>query len=176
MRVYLVRGDFANKQQAADLLAHVNAMFVRVIKELKKNHAGGVWRDRILYLANNYNPDVLGEHIPTDLNYTSFVRGKGLQIRMCLRTPRDRRVFHDWNTIKFVALHEMCHMMTESMGHEDDFWDSFKFVLQVAGEMGELDLVDYELEPEGYCGISIDHSPLCSGGNPSQLCFRTSVA
>ena len=29
------------------------------------------WSGNIIYLSNNYNPDVLGEHIPSDLKYTS---------------------------------------------------------------------------------------------------------
>jgi hypothetical protein len=134
-------------------------MYVDLIKHLKKNRMNTRWAPNIQYLASNYNPDVLGEHIPWHTNYTSYVRNKGQKIRMCLRPEHDRRKFHDMNTLRFVALHELSHMMTESYGHEEDFWRAFQFILLEASELGMIDLVRYSNDPQPYCGIIITSNP-----------------
>lgn len=156
---YTVREDYENKQQAANILGSINAMYVRLIKHLKQNHMHGIWGKNITYLANNYNPDVLGEHIPWSTDYTSYVRNKGTKIRMCLRTAKDRNKFHDMNTLRFVALHELSHMMTTTYGHKKDFWEAFKFILIEASKIGEIQLVRYKDAPQPYCGISITSNP-----------------
>ena len=35
----------------------------------------------------------------------------------------------------FVALHEITHIMTKSIGHTEEFWRNFKFILQEAVEL-----------------------------------------
>ena len=30
----------------------------------------------------------------------------------------------------FVAIHELAHIMTESVGHEPEFWDNMGFLLE----------------------------------------------
>jgi hypothetical protein len=156
---YIVLGKYANKQEAADILGSINAMYVKLIKHLKRNKIHSVWGKNIVYLANNYNPDVLGEHTPRNLNYTSFVRDKGKKIRLCLRRPENRKVFHDINTLRFVALHELAHMMTESYGHEDDFWEAFRFILIEANSLNMINLIRYNQHPQKYCGIVINANP-----------------
>ena len=34
----------------------------------------------------------------------------------------------------FVAIHELAHVMTKSVGHGDDFWNNMRFLLKVAIE------------------------------------------
>ena len=34
----------------------------------------------------------------------------------------------------FVAIHELSHVMTKSIGHKQEFWDNFKFLLENAKE------------------------------------------
>jgi hypothetical protein len=157
---YLVQEEYENKQAAANILADINQMYVRVITHLKRNRIGGPYGKQIAFLATNYNPTTLGEHIPSNLKYTSYVAQKGKKIRMCLRIPEDRRKFHDMNTLKFVALHELTHMAVESYGHETQFWDTFRFILSEAASIGEIKLVDYSKNPVRYCGIMIESSPI----------------
>jgi hypothetical protein len=160
---YSVREDYKNKQRAADILAEINQMYVRIIYHLKKTQMGSPWAANIVYLGENYNPTVLGEHIPTNLNYTSYVAQKGKKIRLCLRTPENRNVFHDMNTIKFVALHELSHMMVEPYGHEEQFWDAFRFILAEAAALGEIKIIDYSKNPIRYCGIPVNSNPIFTG-------------
>ncbi len=159
---YIVREEFENKQQAADILAEINGMYVRVINHLKKTQMHGPYAANIAFLQKNYDPSVLGEHIPWSLKYTSYVAEKGKKIRLCLRKPENRRVFHDMNTLRFVALHELTHMMIRDYGHEADFWSAFRWLLLQASSIGEIRLVDYEKKFQPYCGIMIESDPAIS--------------
>ena len=40
----------------------------------------------------------------------------------------------DEYTLTFVAIHELSHVMTKSIGHKQEFWDNFKFLLENAKE------------------------------------------
>ena len=66
----------------------------------------------------------------------------------------------DRNTLMFVALHEITHIMTKSIGHTEEFWRNFKFILQESVELGIYTRDEYSKNPKKYCGIEITHSPL----------------
>jgi len=66
----------------------------------------------------------------------------------------------DANTLSFVAIHELGHLMTESIGHKSEFWNNFKFLLENAVTIHVYDPVDYKKQEEEYCGMTIDDSPL----------------
>ena len=59
----------------------------------------------------------------------------------------------------FVAIHEIAHIMTLSVGHTEEFWNNFKFLLENAVELNIYTPVDYKKEPEGYCGMNITDNP-----------------
>ncbi len=154
--MYIVVEEFENKQEAANILARLNQMLVRVITHLKRNKMNSPYVEKILYLSNNFNPTVIGEHLPTNLKFTSFVAQKGLKIRLCLRTAEDRNKFHDFNTLSFVSLHELSHLAVRDYGHSAEFWDVFRFILLEASSIGEIKLVDYAKYPQRYCGLPSD--------------------
>ena len=60
----------------------------------------------------------------------------------------------------FVALHEMGHLITVSIGHEEDFWQNFKFLLKHANDIGLYNPVDYRKKAQPYCGMSLTDNPL----------------
>ena len=35
----------------------------------------------------------------------------------------------------FVAIHELAHIASETIGHNDEFWNNFKFLLDNAVEI-----------------------------------------
>ena len=59
----------------------------------------------------------------------------------------------------FVALHELSHIATESIGHNKEFWDNFKFILKEAQEAGLYKMVDYSKDNKEYCGMTITDNP-----------------
>ena len=93
----------------------------------------------------------------TTPGYTSYSINKGEQIILCLRN-NDKLV--DINTLFFVVLHEFAHLATESIGHTEEFWDNFRWILEEAINIGLYIKQDFKIKNVEYCGMSITSSPL----------------
>jgi hypothetical protein len=65
----------------------------------------------------------------------------------------------DEELLFFVAMHELSHVMTKSVGHTKEFWDNFKFILTEANKANMYVPVDYEKTPKEYCGMNISNNP-----------------
>jgi hypothetical protein len=64
----------------------------------------------------------------------------------------------------FVAIHELAHIMTQSMGHTPEFWNNMKFLLQIATTDLQIYVYQpYHQKPQPYCGIVITDTPLKQG-------------
>ena len=66
----------------------------------------------------------------------------------------------DINTMMFVVLHEMGHLSSESIGHTDEFWENFKWILEESINIGIYIKQEFNKKPIEYCGMSITSSPL----------------
>ena len=64
------------------------------------------------------------------------------------------------NTMMFVALHEVAHIITISVGHTEEFWTNFKFLLKESINLGIYKKENYNKNPVDYCGMKITDSPL----------------
>ena len=53
----------------------------------------------------------------------------------------------DDNTIIFVAIHELSHIMTPETGHTPLFWDNMKYLLEKASSQGIYMPIDYSQSP-----------------------------
>ena len=65
----------------------------------------------------------------------------------------------DEHTLMFVAIHELSHVMTKSIGHKTEFWENFKFLLGCAKESGIHEPEDYKKKPQEYCSMNISDNP-----------------
>jgi hypothetical protein len=59
----------------------------------------------------------------------------------------------------FVAIHEMGHGITPSLGHGPDFWNNFAWLLKQSEAIGIYEYENFKSHPVAYCGISITDSP-----------------
>ena len=64
------------------------------------------------------------------------------------------------NTMLFVSIHELAHLMTKSIGHNEEFWSNMRFLLKEAIKAGIYEQEDYMKNPVDYCGTVINDSPL----------------
>ena len=62
----------------------------------------------------------------------------------------------------FVAIHELAHIMTKSVGHTTEFWVNMKFLLKIGVEIGVYIKQDFNKNPVEYCGTKITDTPLNS--------------
>jgi predicted metal-dependent hydrolase len=116
-------------------------------------------KEDITRLVNNFNPDAFSETTP-DAKYTSYSVNKGEKIVFCLRDKKEGEHLVKENIMTFVAIHELGHLMTKSIGHEPEFWNSFKLLLKIAIDNGLYKNIDFNNTPKDYCGIKITDTPL----------------
>jgi WLM domain len=154
-RDYLVR-PLPDKTDAANLLAQIRAGLEQVVSHFARTEPDDPRTKRML---ENYRPDKLMEG-NEDVKYTSYSINKGEKIVFCLRSRDGKNTLVDLNTMMFVALHELSHLITLSIGHTDEFWDNFKWILEGAVNIGIYKDQDYKKAPKAYCGIKITDNPL----------------
>lgn len=166
-RKYNIVGKYEEftHDDAANKLARLNRKTIELLRHLRRKYIWGrkgtpEIRERVLYLVENYDPDVIRENAPLGKVNTSYVRNKGDVIAICLREKRSgENKFHDDETLQFVKLHEITHIFSKVRGHPYKFWKNFKFILQEAVEAGLYKPIDYAKYPVPYCGIEITYNP-----------------
>lgn len=152
-RNYLVR-KLPDRQQAADFLASINKDLHKLVKHLVAKYPD---KHEIKRLFENFNPNNISEG-SAQSGYTSYSVNKGERIILCVRQKDAQDSFVDKNTVMYVAVHEIAHLATESIGHDQIFWDNFKFILKEAVDIGIYNKVDFANKHVPYCGIKITSS------------------
>lgn len=157
---YGVSTKYSNGDDAAEALHYLNMSNIKLMRHLRNKYKKTTKMNDIQYLLNNYNPEVIFEHIPKGTVNTSFVVEKGKKVGYCLREKKSGKdLIHDRHTLMFVNLHELSHMYNQGWGHERDFWQSFKFILQEAKEIGIHEPKNYMNNPIVYCGLRVAYNP-----------------
>ena len=152
---YCVR-ERSNITKASNLLARTTEKLEYLVENLGQRYPD---RDNVKRMVENFNPRTIKETLPTS-EYTAYSENKGEKLAFCLNKKKSNNEnLIDPNTLSFVAFHELAHIMTESVGHTDEFWQNFKFILEHAVELKLYTPVDYKKEPENYCGMDITDNP-----------------
>jgi predicted metal-dependent hydrolase len=170
---YLVR-NAPKKEEAANILCRTKNSLLRLIEYMNKKYVEGDQyksesdnddeaktsiREAVKRLVKKFNPNNISESGASN-KYTSYSVNKGEKIIFCLRQKNESQSFVDENVIRFVAIHELAHIMTLSIGHEPEFWNNFKVLLREAVALGIYKKEDYSKSPKPYCGITVSDSPL----------------
>ena len=156
-RNYLVR-NLEDKTDAANLLAKIRKNIEDLCAHLSNVYPTD---ENVKRLIEKFNPDNISE-TGKNSKYTSYSVNKGEKIVLCLRARDDDEKLIDENTLMFVSLHEIAHVMNKSIGHKEDFWKNFKFLLENAIKLKIYTYENYSKNPKKYCGILITDSPLDS--------------
>jgi hypothetical protein len=147
-----------------NLVNHLNTKYIEnmsnagtdttKVKDKRKDRVNCIRR-----LYKNYNGDVIAES-PKNSTSTSYSINKGEKIYLCIRQRDNMDELIDFNTVTFVALHELAHLMTKTIGHTEEFWSNFKFILEEAIAEGYYEYQDFRKKPVKYCGTTISDTPL----------------
>ena len=152
---YCVR-ERENIEKAADLLAKITVKCKELVTYVGDKYPD---KENVKRLQQNFNPKKIMETLPTS-SYTAYSENKGEKVAFCLnKDKQDNDHLIDESTLTFVAIHELSHVMTKSIGHKSEFWSNFKFLLECAKEAGIHSPVDYKKEPQQYCGMKIHDNP-----------------
>lgn len=152
--------NLPQKEEAVKLMSSVRGNLVKLYEHYRGDMALAQDPPVSRFLAR-FAPDVFVEN-DMQSSDTSYSENKGQKIVVCLRdkTKAPEYPLIDQNTIMFVMLHEMAHLMTETIGHTQEFWLNFKRILHDAVQVGIYHPVNYAQTPVPYCGMTITDSPI----------------
>jgi hypothetical protein len=151
---YCVR-DRTKLELAADMLAKVTKKCKMLVYYVGQKYPDD---ENVQRLVKGFNPKRISETLPTS-ELTAYSENKGEKIAFCLNKKKDQDKLIDMNTLTFVAIHELSHVMTKSIGHKQEFWENFKFLLENAKQANIYEPVDYKKSPQEYCGMTISDNP-----------------
>ena len=165
-RCYQVFMQFESTMSASEMLAYLNTFAITLMRHMRKKFlwdGAGTHADRHMVenLLANYNPDAIVENNPaSDIN-TSYVEDKGRVFALCLREKvSGKNAIHNKNILEFVTMHEMAHMASDAIGHEDaEFWINFKKIMIAAVETNMHTPIDYSKYNINYCSLVVNYSP-----------------
>ena len=146
---------FKNTDEAVEMMAKLHDEMGRFVNDLKRVHPNN---DGVRRLIAGFDRLKI-EEAPNEDDSTSYTINKGDLMALCLREKRGEHPFHDYNTLQFVIIHEMAHIMSVSEGHNEEFIDNFRFLLREANKMGYYHPIDYRTNPITYCGLKVTNNP-----------------
>jgi len=164
--------DLPDKENAAKILSSIDLDIVKL-----KNYMAEKYKDsndsllkQIGRRTSDYDSNSLRENYPDrPKKDVSYNLNKGETIAICLRNYKSPELFHAYNEILFVSLHELAHSLNcnessflcgNTYGHDDTFWLIFKIILQNAVDLGIYTKKNYRKDPVNYCSMNITYSPL----------------
>ena len=156
-RQYQVR-DMPDKQEAANLIANVRLKMQKLYESMKDKFPN---KPQVKQWVQNFTPSAerFLEATP-DAEHTSYSVNKGEKIHLCLRQREgNNESLVSEHVMVFVALHEMAHVVTPSLGHGPDFWNNFGWLLKQAEAIKIYEYQDFKAQPVSYCGMHITDSP-----------------
>lgn len=71
-------------------------------------------------------------------------------IHICIRTATG--IIEDPEVAMYVLLHEAAHVATNTYGHTPTFWTNFRFLLELAEQLGMYKYKDFTHQRTTYCG------------------------
>lgn len=152
---YLVR-NLPDKTEASNKLGSISDSLKSFVDGLSTSDSEK--GEYIKILQESFNPEYITENIPGSI-YVAYSVNKGEELSLCIREKGTEK-FIDNNTIIFVAIHELSHIMTPETGHTPLFWDNMKYLLEKASSQGIYMPINYSESPVEYCGMDINSTPM----------------
>jgi hypothetical protein len=153
-KMYYVQ-DYSNNQEAANVLSRLVQNSLNLIDYIASKYPNNQGVKR---LKEKFNPDKIRE-AEHEKDSTSYTINKGEMMHLCLRQKDSNKSIHDDNLLMFVIIHELAHIMSQSIGHNNEFYDNFKFLLRESVKKGIYTPVNFQKTPVNYCGINVTNNP-----------------
>jgi hypothetical protein len=157
-KMYKVRDP--NKQLKANLLGTLNQKLNVIVDSLRTNK-DYYHHVNVLRLINNWDSGITIKEIGKMESDAAYVINKR-HMSFCLKDfNKGNQV--DVNLLTYVGIHELSHVMSDEVGHGDEFKNNFKFLLDYSKKLAyngnPLYISLNELKtPNDYCGVSIINS------------------
>lgn len=146
-----------DSMKTANILAKIKKNIIIIVNDLKNNinnfpkkkYAIQNLINRTKQLEITERPDDSDDYI------TSYTLNKGELMVICLRSKFLKQI-HDFNIIFYVCIHELAHIASNNIGHDEEFESNFKFLLKQAVKLNLYQPIDYRKTPANYCGMTVD--------------------
>jgi hypothetical protein len=155
-KIYKVRNE-ENKLLAADILAELRNRLEKLCNHLKKKYNKS--NKCVNLIRHRFRPQNISE-TPEHSKNTSYSVNKGEKLVFCIRPRENKSKFHDVNLLMFVGIHELAHVGSVSIGHNDEFYNNFVFLLKEAVDIKVYERIDFDRDNKDYCGMKITSSPI----------------
>ena len=103
--------NLPHKDKAAELLNEIRDRLSKIVEHVKTQN--DVEKEDVDRLVKNYRPDNISESLRN--KYTSYSINKGEKLVFCIRSKDEHAKLVEINTMMFVAIHELAHLMTKSI-------------------------------------------------------------
>jgi hypothetical protein len=151
---YWVR-NVMDKSIAANTLATIKINIEKLVVYFKENKS--LFKKDTEYIKNliDRTKEINIMETPADEKHTSYTINKGEKIVLCLRSKFLNNI-HDINTIMYVVIHELAHVACPEYGHTPLFKKIFIFLLKQSEKINIYKSIDYRINPQDYCGMTIN--------------------
>lgn len=148
--------EYPEMNKAVDLIGKLDKNINKFADYLFKKYPND---ERIQRLHKNLQGTVYKE-TPHKDGESAYTINKGELMKICLRHKKENKPLHNLNTLMFVVIHEMAHVMSVSIGHNKEFMTNFRFLLREADGINiDYEPIDYSKENMTYCGVHVSHNP-----------------
>lgn len=147
--IYYVRNT--NKLKAANKLASINVFLKKLISKLLTDY-----KDNKLVQTMGKKKIIVKELPKNTEKKVAYTVNKSV-IYICLRTNNNFET--NLNSIKFVIMHELSHIISNTYGHTEEYWNIFRLVLKSSIKHKLYNYRNYYNNPVNYCNIKIDTTP-----------------
>ena len=138
--------------QSANLLASLTNKKDKLCNFLEKRHKNNKAVQRLLHNKNVKIEELAYEYS----NEAAYSINKGERIGICIR--KNNKVQNE-NTMFFVLMHELAHIMSVKYAHDEEFWNNFAFLIKAATQCGVYKYENFDANPTNYCGHRISFTP-----------------
>jgi len=156
-RAYEVQ-NLPDKQEACELMSNIHDKLNKLMDRYRSDPNTAA-DQRVRVMLERFRPENICE-ADVHSDTTSYSENKGERIVICLRDKQKPYPLVDENTVMFVVLHEIAHLMTTTIGHTPEFWANFRRILKDGVGAGIYQETNYARNPVKYCGMTITDTPL----------------
>lgn len=89
-------------------------------------------------------------------HHAAYSIDKGRMIGVCMKYKGE---YVDDNTMVFVYLHELAHVMSEQYSHDEEFWSNFAYLLEIAVTHNLYKYEEFHVNNVNFCGENINFTP-----------------
>jgi hypothetical protein len=163
-KYYKVRNN-RDKQEKADLLAVLYLKLNALVNNLA--HSTYISNVNVQRLVANWGKGVTVKEIGKMETDAAYVINKQF-MSFCIPDNTSKSL-NDINLMTYVGIHELAHIMSQEIGHGDEFISNFEFLLNYAKQLKYFDPILKQNLPiyiqlnklntaDNYCGVALVNS------------------